>query len=120
MVRALAQMAGAMMRAAGWCGCAPFSSVYPKHKGGREEVADDISHEGLRVLLHEEGVSFQRLKTWETSKDEFGPPNLQPRPGRQWAAVTGKNKEPGRERRPAPPTRPRSASRSSATTSART
>ena len=28
--------------------------------------------------------------------DEFGPLNLQPRPGRQWAAVSGKNKEPGR------------------------
>jgi hypothetical protein len=28
--------------------------------------------------------------------DEFGPLNLQPRPGRQWAAVGGKNAEPGR------------------------
>jgi len=34
-----------------------------------EGVVDDISHEGLRVLLREEGVSFQRLKTWKTSKD---------------------------------------------------
>jgi transposase len=32
--------------------------------------------------------------------DEFGPLNLQPRPGRQWAAVSGKNKEPGRAPRP--------------------
>ena len=32
--------------------------------------------------------------------DEFGPLNLQPRPGRQWAAVSGKDKEPGREPRP--------------------
>jgi len=97
-----------------------------------EGVVDDISHEGLRVLLREEGVTFQRLKTWKTSKDpdyaakkarieqlyaiaggevvpepgepevvfcvddEFGPLNLQPRPGRQWAAVSGKGKEPGR------------------------
>jgi len=96
-----------------------------------EGVVDDISHEGLRVLLREEGVSFQRLKTWKTSKDpdyavkkariehlyaiadrevtpdegepevifcvdEFGPLNLQPRPGRQWAAVSGKGKQPGR------------------------
>jgi hypothetical protein len=94
-------------------------------------VVDDISHEGLRVLLHAEGVTFQRLKTWKTSKDpqyqekkarieqlyaiadrqaspqdgdpeavfcvdEFGPLNLQPRPGPQWAAVSGKGKEPGR------------------------
>jgi transposase len=100
-----------------------------------EGVVDDISHEGLRVLLREEGVTFQRLKTWKASKDpkyqekkarveqlyaiadretapadgdpeaifcvdEFGPLNLQPRPGRQWAAVSGKNKEPGREPRP--------------------
>jgi transposase len=100
-----------------------------------EGVVDDISHEGLRVLLRAEGVTFQRLKTWKSSKDpryaekraragqlyavadrqaspqdgdpevifcvdEFGPLNLQPRPGRQWAAVSGKNKEPGREPRP--------------------
>jgi transposase len=34
-----------------------------------EGVAEDISHEGLRVLLRGEGVTFQRLKTWKTSKD---------------------------------------------------
>src|SRR5437764_11477300 len=96
-----------------------------------EGVVDDISHEGLRALLHEEGVTFQRLKTWKASTDpdyavnkarvehlyaiadgevipepgepevifcvdEFGPLNLQPRPGRQWAAVSGKGKEPAR------------------------
>jgi transposase len=100
-----------------------------------EGVVDDISHEGLRILLREEGVTFQRLKTWKSSKDpqyrekkarveqlyaiadreaapadgdpevvfcvdEFGPLNLQPRPGRQWAAVSGKGREPGREPRP--------------------
>ena len=96
-----------------------------------EGVVDDISHEGLRVLLREEGVTFQRLKTWKASKDpryatkkariehlyaiadrqvtpgaadpdvifcvdEFGPLNLQPRPRRQWAAISGKSREPGR------------------------
>ncbi len=100
-----------------------------------EGVAGDISHEGLRTLLRKEGVSFQRIKTWKTSKDpryaakkariehlyaiadreaapgpgdpeivfcmdEFGPLNLQPRPGRQWAAVSGKAREPGRAPRP--------------------
>ena len=100
-----------------------------------EGVVDDISHEGLRTLLREEGVSFQRVKTWKASKDpdyaakkarvehlyaiadrevvpepgepevifcvdEFGPLNLQPRPGRHWAAVSGKRKEPGRAPRP--------------------
>src|SRR5690242_19260977 len=34
-----------------------------------EGVVDDISHEGLRVLLRAEGVSFQRVKTWKASKD---------------------------------------------------
>ena len=98
-------------------------------------VVDDISHEGLRVLLREEGVTFQRLKTWKASEDpryaakkariehlyaiadrdvapddgdpevvfcvdEFGPLNLQPRPGRHWAAISGKSKEPGRAPRP--------------------
>src|SRR5690349_16359373 len=100
-----------------------------------EGVVDDISHEGLRILLRQEGVTFQRLKTWKASKDrqyaakkarvehlyaiadrevtpqagdpeaifsvdESGPLNLQPRPGRQWAAIGGKAKEPGRAPRP--------------------
>jgi hypothetical protein len=100
-----------------------------------EGVVDDISHEGLRVLLRDEGVSFQAVKTWKASADpdyeakkarvehlyaiadrevapepgepeavfcadEFGPLNLQPRPGRQWATVSGKGNDPGREPRP--------------------
>ena len=87
-----------------------------------EGVVDDISHEGLRVLLREEGVSFQVIKTWKQSNDpdfeakknrvlqlydiadgkevpgegdptvvicmdEFGPLNLLPRPGKQWAPM---------------------------------
>lgn len=34
-----------------------------------EGVIDDISHEGLRVLLREEGVSFQVIKTFKASND---------------------------------------------------
>jgi transposase len=34
-----------------------------------EGVVEDISHEGLRVLLREENVSFQRIKTWKVSTD---------------------------------------------------
>jgi transposase len=99
-----------------------------------EGVVDDISHEGLRILLREEGVSFQRLKTWKTSRDpdyaakkarvehlyaladgevipeagepevvlcmdEFGPLNLMPHPGRQWAERGGRHKDPDREPR---------------------
>ena len=109
-----------------------------------EGVVDDISHEGLRVLLREEGVSFQVIKTFKASNDpdfeakknrvlelydiadgkappgpgdptvvicmdEFGPLNLMPHPGKQWAAVSGKRAEPGRvprRRRRATYTRP--------------
>jgi len=34
-----------------------------------EGVVDDLSHEGLRLLLGEEGVSFQAVKTWKASTD---------------------------------------------------
>ncbi len=109
-----------------------------------EGVVDDISHEGLRVLLREEGVSFQVIKTWKQSTDpdfeakknrilelyaiadgtarskkgdptvvicmdEFGPLNLQPHPGKQWAPVaTGKGDQatPRRRRRRATYKRP--------------
>ncbi len=99
-------------------------------------MVDDISHEGLRALLREEGVTFQAVKTWKESNDpdfeakknrilelyaiadrtwpagpddptvvfcmdEFGPLNLQPHPGHQWAAVSGEHKDPDR-----PPRRP--------------
>ena len=43
-----------------------------------EGVVDDISHEGLRLLLREEGVSFQRLKTFKRSTD----PNFEVRKNR--------------------------------------
>ncbi len=109
-----------------------------------EGVVDDISHEGLRVLLREEGVSFQAVKTCKTSTDpdyeakknrvlqlyaiadgkaapgpddptvvicmdEFGPLNLQPHPGKQWApAAAGKGEQdaPRRRRRRATYKRP--------------
>ena len=41
-------------------------------------VVDDISHEGLRALLREEGVTFQRSKTWKASND----PRYQAKKGR--------------------------------------
>ena len=109
-----------------------------------EGVVDDISHEGLRALLREEGVSFQVIKTFKVSNDpdfeakknrvlelydiadaktepgpddptvvfcmdEFGPLNLQPHPGKQWAPIaTGKGDtgSPRRRRRRATYTRP--------------
>jgi transposase len=36
-----------------------------------EEVVDDISHEGLRQLLREEGVSFQAVRSWKRSNDRY-------------------------------------------------
>ena len=109
-----------------------------------EGVVDDISHEGLRVLLREEGVSFQAIKTFKASNDpdfevkknrvlelydiadgttrpgrddpavvfcmdEFGPLNLQPHPGKQWAPVAagkGDTTAPRRRRRRATFNRP--------------
>jgi transposase len=109
-----------------------------------EGVVDDISHEGLRALLREEGVSFQAIKTFKVSNDpdyeakknrvlelydiadgkatpqlgdptvvfcmdEFGPLNLQPHPGKQWAPVAAGRGDPGsprRRRRRATYTRP--------------
>ena len=109
-----------------------------------EGVVDDISHEGLRVLLREEGVSFQVIKTWKQSNDpdfeakknrilelyaiadetaapgpgdptvvfcmdEFGPLNLVPHPGKQWALAavrTGDVAAPRRRRRRATYNRP--------------
>jgi transposase len=79
-----------------------------------EGVVTDISHEGLRGLLRDEGVRFQAVRTWKRSNDpefeakrdrivelyalaeagqavvicldEFGPLNLQPQPGgKAWA-----------------------------------
>jgi transposase len=99
-----------------------------------EGVVDDISHEGLRVLLREEGVSFQVIKTFKVSNDpdfeakknrilelyeiadgkaepgigdptvvicmdEFGPLNLQPHPGKQWAPVAAGKGDPDVPRR---------------------
>jgi transposase len=109
-----------------------------------EGVVDDISHEGLRLLLRDEDVSFQAVKTFKASTDpdydakttrvvqlyaiadgtaapgpddptvvfcvdEFGPLNLQPHPGRQWAPVAtgrGDPAAPRRRRRRATYTRP--------------
>jgi transposase len=99
-----------------------------------KEVVEDISHERLRTMLREQGVSFQRIKTWKESTDpdyeakkdrvldlyaladgkrdgrhddpdevicldEFGPLNLQPHPGRQWACQGGRGRTRRRRRR---------------------
>ena len=99
-----------------------------------EGVVDDISHEGLRAVLREEGVSFQVIKTFKVSNDpdfeakknrilelyaiadgttepgagdptvvicmdEFGPLNLQPHPGKQWAPVAAGRGDPDMPRR---------------------
>jgi transposase len=50
----------------------PFSTWNLPKLGGfpvTEGLVADISHEGLRMLLREEGVTFQRLKTCKASTD---------------------------------------------------
>ena len=99
-----------------------------------EGVVEDISHEGLRKVLNEEGVSFQAIKTFKQSSDpdyeakknpvlelydiadgkaepkeadpgvvicmdEFGPLNLVPRPGKQWAPGAGLRRQGAKRRR---------------------
>jgi transposase len=76
-----------------------------------EGVVEEISHETIRRILLEEGISYQRLKTWKGSPDpdyerkknrvlrvrrlakkgvpvvaldEFGPLSLRPWPGQGW------------------------------------
>jgi DDE superfamily endonuclease len=77
-------------------------------------VVDDISHEGLRQVLIDEGVSLQAIKNRVLelydmaegraapgpddpavvfSMDEFGPLNLLPRPGKQWVAKISRHDE---------------------------
>jgi len=103
-----------------------------------EGVVDDISHEGLRVLLCKEEVSSRAVKTWKRSSgpdfeakksrvlevydiaegeaepgpgdprvvfsmEEFGPLDLLPRAGKQWApalrrASKGSTSSPRRRR----------------------
>ena len=83
-----------------------------EHLAARERV--EISTETVRQILHDAGIRWQATKTWKASRDpdfaakmarilalydrppadgrvicvdEFGPLNLQPRPGRGWFPV---------------------------------
>ncbi len=58
-----------------------------------EGVVDDISHEGLRQLLHEEGVSFQALRSWKRSND----PDFEAKKNRilELYAIADENAKPG-------------------------
>src|SRR5215218_860745 len=60
-----------------------------------EGVVEDISHEGLRALLREQGVSFQRLKTFKASND----PDFEAKQARvlELYAIADGHAEPGRE-----------------------
>jgi hypothetical protein len=53
---------------------APWSLTKSADHLVRRGVVEDISHEGLRALLHEEGVPFQALRTWKESNDAPTPP----------------------------------------------
>ncbi len=83
-------------------------------EGLRGNGIADVSRETLRLILRAAGVSWQATKTWKASNDpefvekmnrvldlydhppadgrvvcvdEFGPLNLQPRPGRGWSTT---------------------------------
>jgi transposase len=58
-----------------------------------EGVVEDISHEGLRTVLREEGVSFQRLKTFKDSND----PDFEAKQARvlELYAIADRHTEPG-------------------------
>ena len=45
-----------------------------------EGVVKDISHEGLRQLLREEGVRFQAVRTWKRSTDPDFEAKARPHP----------------------------------------
>jgi len=57
-----------------------------------EGVVDDISHEGLRQLLREEGVSFQAVRSWKRSND---PPSSRRRTG-SWSCTRSPMGSPSR------------------------
>ena len=74
-----------------------------------EGVVTDISHEGLRALLREEGVSFQAVRTWKRSNDPELRGQEEPHPGaiRAGRRRQGDRHLPGRVRaaEPAAPAR---------------
>ncbi len=99
-----------------------FGSLYPRYRGGRPpKFTLPQRREIAKSKPAEHALPFS---AWSLSKpaeflvaegvvvsepgepgvifcmDEFGPLSLQPRPGRQWAAVSGKAREPGRAPRP--------------------
>ncbi|MEU0507599.1 IS630 family transposase [Nocardia sp. NPDC005998] len=105
----IGQIARCCPRDLGW----PFSTWSLSKLGEVLRINNiaDISHETLRKLLKAQGISWQATKTWKAGKDpefgvkmarvldlydnppadgrvisvdEFGPLNLQPRPGRGW------------------------------------
>jgi transposase len=62
-------------------------------------VVEDISHEQLRTILREQGVSFQRIKTWKESND----PDYEAKKDRVlslYRLADGKRQHPPRRPRP--------------------
>ena len=53
-------------RAGGWCGSSAGQRVGGDLAAGADGPAVRAR---LRILLREEGVTYQRLKTWKASKD---------------------------------------------------
>jgi transposase len=80
-----------------------FEALYPKYKGGQPTTFTLPERREIKKIARskpaEHGLPFS---TWSLAKlaDEFGPLNLQPHPGRQWAERGGQHKDPDREPRP--------------------
>jgi hypothetical protein len=99
-----------------------FSSLYPRYRGGRPPKFTLGQRREIKKIAKASPAEYNLpFSTWSLARieqlyaiadrqappqdgdpevvfcvDEFGPLNLQPHPGRQWAAVSGKGKEPGR------------------------
>ncbi|GAA2037538.1 hypothetical protein GCM10009839_43510 [Catenulispora yoronensis] len=93
-----------------------FNWLYPKYAGGRPRTFDLPERREIKKIAKsrpvEHGLPFS---TWSLSEladflvaegvvvfclDEFGPLNLMPHPGRHWAVIGGKHKDPDRDPRP--------------------
>ncbi|MGW3167456.1 transposase [Streptomyces sp. NPDC001142] len=97
-----------------------FEALYPKYKGGRprtftlperreikktasrdpDYAAKKARTEHLYAIADGEVMPEVGEPEVVLCMDEFGPLNLQPHPGRQWAERGGRHKDPDREPRP--------------------
>ncbi|MFD5036109.1 transposase [Streptomyces sp. NPDC058377] len=77
-----------------------FDSLHPKYKGGRPRTFTLKARvEHLYAIADGEALAEEGEPEIIFCMDEFGPLNLMPHPGKQWAERGGKHKDPDREPR---------------------